>query len=255
MKRLIRNLILMVAAAGLLSAAPVTFTGTSGSLSASATFDTDASGHLIILLENRATAMTLNPAMLLTAVYFDIAGANPVLIPQFAMMGVGATVACAPYPACAGTLPTGGDVSAEWAYSTAAGMPREFGISSTGLGLFGPGDNFGPGNLFGPLDVDGMQYGLASSNYNPLAAGVAGGLKHEPVVVSTVIFTLSGYSGFTPSQIQRVLFQYGTSLTEPQVPGDPQNPPTPPEVPEPATMAAMGSGLVALALLRFRRRK
>lgn len=252
MYKLFRNVFLTVAAAGLLQAAPVTFTGASGSLAASATFDVNPSGQLVIRLTNPATAMTLNPAMLLTAVYFDMDGANPVLTPVSAMMGAGSSIACSPYPACADTLPTGGDVGAEWAYSTkaaASGMPREFGISSTGLGLFGPTDNFGSGNLSGPLDVDGMQYGIATSNYNPSAAGVAGGLKAQPVIVGSVTFTLSGFSGYSLSSIKSVLFQYGTSLREPQIPG---NPPPHGEVPEPATMGVMGAGLVGLALLRRR---
>lgn len=255
MYQLLRSVFVTVAAAGILSAAPVTFAGSSGNLAASATFDTDASGQLMIRLTNTATAMSVNPAMLLTAVYFDYWGSNPTLSPVSAMMGAGATVACSPYPACAGTLPVGGNVSGEWAYETKADehhMPREFGASSSGLGLFGSSDRFGTVNLFGPADPDGMQYGIATANYNPLMAN--GGLQSQPVVVNSVTLTLSGFTGKDLDKIRNVLFQYGTDLCEPQVPGDPWTPPPPSQVPEPATMAAMGSGLTALALLRRRRK-
>ena len=240
MKHHLRSVFLTLAAAGALSAAPVTFSGSSGNLAAAVTFE-KAGSSLIVTLANTAQLSKV-PADVLTAVFFDIGGVNPVLTPVSAVLPAGSLTCLNSVCASAGGLNVGG----EWAYKANPGVDgREYGISSSGLGVFGQA-NFNGLNLEGPGSVGGMEYGLIAGQYQP-----NGGLAGNTVVKTSVVFTLSGFGGREVSEIGRVLFQYGTGLDEPRFPGDPQ---TPPEVPEPATMAAMGSGLVGLAPLKLRKR-
>lgn len=234
-----RGLFMMTALAAAVSAAPVTYIATSGSLSASATF-ANVNGKLVVTLSNNASSVSL-PSQVLTALFFDVAGSNPILTPESAILPSGSQT-CLNGVCTAATEP---NVGGEWAYKAGiAVLGREYGISSTGIDIFGSG-NFGGANLAGPDGVDGMQYGLVPVNYTP-----NGGLANQVVVAKSVAFTLGGLPiGFDPqAMINHVYFQYGTSLSEPRIPGDPA--PPPPGVPEPATMAVMGSGLMGLALLR-----
>src|SRR5262249_52759787 len=57
--------------AGPVAALPVTFTGSSGSLAASATFDDSVAGTLKVTLTNTSSADVLVPANVLTAVFFS----------------------------------------------------------------------------------------------------------------------------------------------------------------------------------------
>lgn len=148
-----------------------------------------------------------------------------------------------------GTDP-GGVVGGEWAYKAGlSGLPRGAtqGISSSGLDIFGPGDLFPGNNLQGPNSPNGLQYGITS-------AGDISTLGNTPVtganalIHNSVVFTLSGLpEGFNPSDsgaITNVSFQYGTSLSEPNIP-----------VPEPVSLILLGSGLIGIAVLRRRVRK
>jgi len=224
--------------APMLSAAPITFTSSSGDLSASVKF-TISGGNLVATLTNTSTNDVLVPSDVLTGVFFNLSGGAS-LTPITAILGAGSTVQFG------GTDP-GNSVGGEWAFKQGlSGAPNglPMGISSTGLGIFGPGDRFPGNNLQGPMEPDGLQYGITSANDN-LLTGNAKVTGTQALIQNSVVFTLSGLpSGFDPSTaITEVFFQYGTSLSE-----------NPSLVPEPATIVlACISGLGAFLGIRRRR--
>ncbi|MBI5762697.1 MAG: PEP-CTERM sorting domain-containing protein [Planctomycetes bacterium] len=214
-------------------AAPVTFSASSGNLAASATFEVVA-GKLQVTLRNTSPSDVMVPADVLTGVFFDIVGGGPTLTPDSAILGIGSIVVF-------GSTDPGNVVGGEWAYAASlAGAPNGAtrGISSSGLGLFGNG-NFPGSNLQGPTSTDGLQYGITSAGDNT-ATGNTPVTGTNALIKNSVVFTLTGIGGdFNPAAvIGNVSFQYGTSLSEPNIP-------------EPATagMAALG------AACAFRRRR
>ncbi|MFB3890728.1 MAG: XDD4 family exosortase-dependent surface protein [Phycisphaerae bacterium] len=225
------------------ASAVTTFAGSSGSLAAKADFEVTSGGQLIVTLTNTSTADVLVPTDVLTAVYFTMNIADGgYLQPSSALLAPGSTVWFG--------SDNGGVMGGEWAYATGlSGAPplTGTGISSVGLGLFGPKDNFPGANLQGPVCVDGLQYGITSAGDNQLTgnAAVTGG---NALIRNSVIFTLdilpSG-SALTESSIGNVWFQYGTALDEPVVPGRP-NTETLPPVPEPLTMLSLAAGIIGI---------
>lgn len=226
---------------GVAQATSVTHTFNHGDLAASATFDVSGSS-LVVTLTNTSSWDCLVPSGLLTAVLFDLTG-DPVLTPASAVLGAGSHVYLGTdlYEHDPGP---GGSVGAHWAYNgdiSAGTAPvlAEYGISSTGLDIFGPKDVF-PGDPVGGENTppDGMSYGMLSTGHdlvegNPKALAV-------PLIKDSVVFTLDGLpDGFDPSQaVSNVFFQYGTDWTP---------------VPEPVTMAGMLIGVGSL-LAYVRRR-
>lgn len=228
-------LVLMLAASWGTAEALVFSADNGGGLSASATFE--ASGtSLIVTLANTSPADVLDPAQVLTAVFFTLAG-DPTLTPLSALLSDGSAVVFG--------QTGGGNVSGEWAYRDGLhGAPAgaHAGISTAGLGLFGPSDRFGPTNLSGPLGVGGLNYGITSAG-DDLSTGNAPVTGKDALIQNSVTFTLSGLPPSGLGEITSVSFQYGTSLSEPNVS----------PVPEPATLWLLGSGLAALGGLAWRR--
>ncbi|OWY68872.1 hypothetical protein B7486_23530 [cyanobacterium TDX16] len=139
--------------------------------------------------------------------------------------------------------PAGGVVGGEWAYKSGLSFNgAAYGISSSGLGLFGPGDLFPGPDLAPPPNPDGLNYGLLSAGDNA-ATGNGGITGSGGLIKNAVVFTLTGLPGnFTLDSISNVQLQYGTSLSEPRLT----------TVPEPGTVTLLGlAGLVLLGR-RFR---
>jgi len=218
----------VVAGIASVASASVTFSGASGNLAASAEFDVSA-GSLIIRLTNTSTADVMVPADILTGVYFDVAGSSLSLTPVSATLYGGSVVHFGSNG--------GGNMGGEFAYAAGLiGAPgsANYGISSSGLGLFG-NPNFNGPNLGGPAGVDGLQYGITSAGDN-VATGNTPVTGTNELIKNSLEFTLSGLpQGFDLSSIGNVWFQYGTALSEPQV-----------STPAPGALALLGlGGLVA----------
>ncbi|HPF40633.1 MAG TPA: PEP-CTERM sorting domain-containing protein [Phycisphaerae bacterium] len=217
------------------TAADITFSATQGGRSAAVRFET-AGSDLIVMLSNTSPEDALVPIDILTGVFFDVTGAPLTLTPMTAIVPAGSFVHNGP------TDP-GASVGGEWAYKSnlvGAAENASYGISSSGLGLFGPSDRFPGADLQSPASPDGLQYGITSMGDNlatgnsPLTSGMNALIKYE------VVFTLSGLPmGFDPAtQITNVQYQYGTDLQEPHFP-------------EPSSLAMLAIG--AFAALSRRR--
>jgi len=230
-------------------ATPITFTGTSGTLEAAAEFSVSGN-YLMITLTNTSAFDVADPAQILTALFFDIEGQT--LTPFSAFLSSGSMVWFD------SDLPGSfaGNVGGEWAYASGiSGSLGDSGISSSGFGIFGNA-NFGGDNLDDPLAVDGLNYGITSTGDDTSVgnAAVTGGF---PLIQDSVIFLLSLSTPieFDPERdISNVSFQYGTALTEPNVPGEPGPGPGPLPVPEPMSLILLGSGLAGLGLAALRKK-
>jgi hypothetical protein len=228
--------------------------GSNGSgLSASADFRLTSGPNpaLVITLTNTSTADVTAPNQVLTALFFDAKG-SPSFSPVSVDVASGSSVLfpnangdCAATPA---SLCSGPNVSGEWAYlSGLSGAPfgLTYGISSSGLGLFGPGNLFGTTNLQGPASPGGLDYGITSAGDNPTTGNKDVTGKYA-LINNSVVITLSlpTHTTFTLSDIQDVAFQYGTALTDADFT----------VLPEPSTYAGM-IFLTLLPLAWFHRKR
>jgi len=218
----------------------VTFSGSGAGFgsntlkAAEVTFDVSGT-NLIVTLTNTSTDDTLVPSDVLTAVLFNITAPLPDLTAQSAVLNAGSSVIYDP-----DGQPAGGVVGGEWAYvDFLSGAPgnRKYGISSTGINLFGPGDRFPGPDLSPPASPDGVQYGMVSAGDNP-ATGNGGITGSGGLIKNSVVFTLSGLpANFDLGRIYDVLFFYGTSVGEGDFPGG--------NVPAPGALALLGLGGLA----------
>ncbi len=218
----------------------VVFTGADNAgKSAMAEFSVNGAGELVVTLTNTSLNDVLVPSDVLTALLFDISGAGVPLTRTSAVLGAGSTVFYDP-----DGQPAGGVVGGEWAYRGGLiGAPgdRGYGISSTGIGLFGPGDVFPGPDLSPPLSPNGLNYGLLSAGDDP-ATGNGGVTGSDGLIKNSVVFTLGNAGAdFDLGRIGRVQFFYGTAVGEGSIDG----------VPTPGSLALLG--LAGLLINRRRR--
>lgn len=239
MKKILSILFIVTIVLGMVEyakAIPVTFTGSSGSLAASVTFDTSGT-NLLVTLTNTSTGDPHAPSDILTGVIFSIPG-NPLLDRSTgsAKLSAGSIVIHGPVPA---TDP-GGVVGGEWAYTNALVAPFVGQQSIYSAGYFDGLARFPGSNLQGPASVDGVQYGITT--LLDLPGNDNGGIKSQGLIQNSVDFVLTGLPvDFKLGDISNVSFQYGTSLDETNFPGDHH------DVPEPMSLILLGSGLIGVA--------
>lgn len=229
----------------------VSFTGAgpgagNNPLMANAVFECTAN-QLIITLTNISPFPTEVPAELLSGVFFDIAG-SPTLTPVSVFLASGSSVLNGP----AGP---GGDVSGEWAYRgdlTSGFNGAQYGVEANGLDEFGPGDRFSNVDLDPPASPNGMNYGIVSAGGRGPNANAP--LYSNPIIFNSVVITFNHNGDLSCDDIYNVGFQYGTSQTNPFIPGGDDPDPFDPIIPEPASVSLLLMGLTGLAL-RYRRKQ
>lgn len=191
-----------------------TGTGNNGeALSAQADFVINGS-NLEITLANLGTYDPNDGQDILTAVSFDISG-SPALTAVSGVLTLSSTIKN-------GTTPGDGAIGNQLAYKSGlSGAPGNaaYGISAAGFGLFGSGDLFPNGSLpnDGGTPPDGVAYGLTTLSDS--TGNDNGGISGRALIANGAKFVLSGLpEGFSLDQISNVRFQYGTSLTEINIP-------------------------------------
>jgi len=218
----------LISTAATAQAAAISFGASSGSLAASVEFDISGT-DLIVTLTNTSMADVMVPSDVLTAVFFDVGGSALSLTPLSAIVPLGHAVFYGP------TDP-GNAVGGEWAYKGGLSGPggRAYGIGSAGFDLFGPPDLFPGSDLQPPTSPNGLEYGITSAG-DDLTTGNTPVTGTNALIKNRVVFTLSGLPiGFDPAlSIHNVLFQYGTSLSQPSFP-------------EPTSLALLAMGAAVL---------
>jgi hypothetical protein len=204
----------------------VTKTVSGNGVSGSAVFSL-VGGQLNIVLTDTGTVG--DNGHVLTALFFDVAG-NP----TFSNNSLGFS------PGSAYVNGTSTDTPDQhWAYKAGISGVNPFGanygFSTAGLNVFGPGDAFKSGatDPANPV-IDGADFGLVGA-FTP-----SNGLG-KPLIQDGVVVDLSEASAATSFTISNVNFQFGTAFGETTIP-------TPPA----ALVMMAGGGLAWLRLLRPR---
>ena len=189
------------------------FTGSDAFGRAASAQFTVSGTDLLVVLTNTSAADVLVPVDVLTGILWRM---NPVTLSRTsALLSPGSTVIY-------NSQPAGGVVGGEWAYLGGISVRgNNFIISSSGLGIVGPGDRFPGPDLVPPTSPDGLQYGITSAGDN-IATGNGGIMGTGGLIKNSVSFVLSGIAAnFNPATITNLQFQYGTDLSEPWVSGTP----------------------------------
>ncbi len=228
--------VLASAGSGALYALPVFYSGSSGNLAASASFDL-AGSTLTVTLANTSISDVTVPSEVLTGLFFN---SNYALTPvsvslNDSLVFYGST----------------NDPGKGWGYKTgvsAHGMNSALSASGAVAGL-------GQSNFSSiTMNLQGLDYGLLSAGDD--AATGNGGLTGKgkgPLFNNSLEFTLRAPQGFTLDNLGAdVVFQYGTSLLEPSFWGAPPISTVTLPTPEPGTFLLLGTGFGALALAKRR---
>lgn len=206
---------------------------------ASADFTYDSSNHMLsILLKNNATNPAANQGQTLSGIYFDVVG-NPVLLKSSASVGPGSTIV--------NDTPNLNDskIGQEYAFRNNIGTAEasftdaRYGISSTGLGIFSPGNRFDTsGNLAGPSSgsVGGDDFSIVPTSQ---ASFSSGGLTGTPFVRNSMLFKLQAPVSFslTANDIKNIAFHYGSGQEFATIVPPSGN--RPGDVPEPGVVALL----------------
>lgn len=248
-------------------ASAITFVGTNGVGLTSAVRITDVGGGVLTIELGNFGSAAVIPVDVLTGVMLD--GNNAVLSSLGAVSAFTSatstivgnpTGGCSPNPP-GNACPSGSSLNVGGEFASAPNPlgVYDYGISSSGLGIFGDG-NFNGVNLSDPNAVNGLNFGMVSV-INGISGSAQPGVLGEPLIRGVVTFRVQGQVGFNPATgITGVRFQYGTALSDNNFTGTPLGPgvPTPFDVtptatPEPASLVMLGSGLLGMA--SFARRK
>ena len=238
-------------------------TGSDGR-AAQAIFSTDAACSSNCILTVQLTNTAINnpgtPVGVLTGLFFNFAGSPPIAAGS-AIVAPGSSVITTtsndPGKSKGGSVTTlygeGTNVGSQWAFKQGAlnvgTGTYGYGISSAGLGLFGPPNLFCQGGATG-CDIlttgttdgptpDGLAFGIVPSTYT--GANANGGVLERSLERSSVIFTLNSVPGDLTGMIKGLRFQYGTATNEFNI-----------SVPEPSTLPLLGLGVLAMAILSWR---
>lgn len=240
----------LMAAPQTTSAASITFSGSSGALSASAMFDFTGDILTITLTNAAALGSALDPGAMLTGLTFDLLGAD--LIPLSASVEAGAIANGSNCDQVVGgcTAATT-NVGGEFSYYDAGNTQW---IASAGyIPGNGSSGNFGGSSLQSPDSLNGVEFGIADCGY--VDGSGNGGVENQALIRCGAVFTLSGVGAYSIGDLSNVLFRYGTDLSEPVIPGDSGEEPELPAVPEPTSFALLGFGGLLLVSRRFLLRK
>jgi hypothetical protein len=234
-----------------------TFTGSTGSLSASAIFSYDSTGggSLTVTLENTSPTRPAQNGSLLGAVLFNINN-NPTLIPGQANLGTDGSLINTD-----GTAYTGSYNAADGFFEMRATGGITNGTTNTGYNYIISAVGYGVGNpattnftnsTVNPPNIDGGNFSMVPT----AGLGYTPNNNYKPLVKGAMVFNFTGVgTTLTAADITQVAFQYGTDLTtDTRLPGG--GPPAPPSsVPEPSTLAIAGLGALGLIGYGLRRRR
>jgi hypothetical protein len=219
------------------SRADLTYSGSSGALSASAVFSLSGS-TLTVTLTNTSTTEVSEPTDVLTAVLFNT---THTLIPVSATLPSGTTQW---YPSSPLVNPGDG-----WGYQAGFNPSNATHNENSVIAATGAFNNLGQTNFSGASNnLAGLAYGLLNQGFTDPPSPNTGVSGHGPLFSNSVKFTLTAATGFSLTELgDSVVFQYGTASNETNYrSGPPTTGTTLQATPEPTTL-----GLAALGALGF----
>ena len=219
-------------------------TTTAGTLSGRAVFSV-VDDTLFIELTNLSTENEADASRALNGLFWTLAGVT--LTAVSAEVAAGSIIQsenCDADVDCATETNVGGEFGYVNATSTlgevieALAPEANHGLSSGGYIDQSP--NFGGVDLDRPDALGGHNFSIVGSAYDGLNAN--SGLLRLPLIQSTVLFEFTGAQGLTSGDLSNVSFAYGNDV---HLVG----------APEPTTLLLMGTGLVAIGIHRYRKRR